>query len=59
MPLKRASRVALCSAALLILAGLAAHPAQSAEAAARGENLEGAALDDGLWGRSRDFDWGE
>ena len=24
-----------------------------------GESVEGAALDDGLWGRSRDFDWGE
>jgi hypothetical protein len=23
------------------------------------ETLEGAALDEGLWGRSRDFDWGE
>ena len=23
------------------------------------ETAEGAALDDGLWGRSRDFDWGE
>jgi hypothetical protein len=23
------------------------------------ETVEGAALDDGLWGRSRDFDWGE
>jgi hypothetical protein len=23
------------------------------------EVAEGAALDDGLWGRSRDFDWGE
>ncbi|HEX3291282.1 MAG TPA: hypothetical protein VHR46_07785 [Gaiella sp.] len=24
-----------------------------------GDTVEGAALDDGLWGRSRDFDWGE
>jgi hypothetical protein len=24
-----------------------------------GVEAEGAALDDGLWGRSRDFDWGE
>jgi hypothetical protein len=23
------------------------------------DSVEGAALDDGLWGRSRDFDWGE
>jgi hypothetical protein len=23
------------------------------------EEVEGPALDDGLWGRSRDFDWGE
>ena len=23
------------------------------------ETAEGAALDDGLWGRSREFDWGE
>lgn len=23
------------------------------------EDAEGAALDEGLWGRSRDFDWGE
>jgi len=54
MPLKRASRVALCSAALLILAGLAAHPAQSAEAAARGEYLEGAPLDAFLAAPSRE-----
>ena len=45
---------ALCSAALLILAGLAAHPAQSAEAAARGENLEGASLDAFLAAPSRE-----
>ena len=25
----------------------------------RTRSVEGAALDDGLWGRSRDFDWGE
>ena len=54
MPLKRASRVALCSAALLTLAGLAAHPAQSAEAVARGENLEGASLDAFLTAPSRE-----
>ena len=29
------------------------------EGASRDETLEGAALDEGLWGRSRDFDWGE
>jgi len=25
----------------------------------QGDEAEGPALDDGLWGRSRDFDWGE
>ena len=29
------------------------------ERARRPRALEGAALDEGLWGRSRDFDWGE
>ena len=29
------------------------------DAVAFAEDAEGAALDDGLWGRSRDFDWGD
>jgi hypothetical protein len=34
-------------------------PGEGAEPDAEPEPAEGAALDEGLWGRSRDFDWGE
>ena len=42
------------------LEGVAApEPSQPLPWPGEDETVEGAALDDGLWGRSRDFDWGE
>ena len=42
------------------LDGVAApEPSQPLPWPGEDETVEGAALDDGLWGRSRDFDWGE
>jgi hypothetical protein len=42
------------------LEGVAApEPSQPLPWPGEDEAVEGAALDDGLWGRSRDFDWGE
>ncbi len=34
-------------------------PGEGEEPESEPEPAEGAALDEGLWGRSRDFDWGE
>ena len=34
-------------------------PGEGDEPESEPEPAEGAALDEGLWGRSRDFDWGE
>ena len=42
------------------LEGVAApEPKQPLPWPGESDSVEGAALDDGLWGRSRDFDWGE
>ena len=42
------------------LDGVAApEPSQPLPWPGEDETVEGAALDDGLWSRSRDFDWGE
>jgi len=42
------------------LEGVAApEPSQPLPWPGEDETVEGAALDDGLWSRSRDFDWGE
>ncbi len=42
------------------LEGVAApEPAQPLPWPGEDDSVEGAALDDGLWSRSRDFDWGE
>ena len=42
------------------LEGVAApEPAKPLPWPGEADSVEGAALDDGLWGRSRDFDWGE
>jgi len=38
---------------------VAPEPSQPLPWPGEDETVEGAALDDGLWGRSRDFDWGE
>ena len=38
---------------------VAPEPSQPLPWPGEDETVEGAALDDGLWSRSRDFDWGE